>query len=100
LLRVSASFCGIVEKHVLRFVSKEFHRLAHKYGRIKELYFWVEPVSLAPVSFFAALEGHLSILKWMKTCFITLQFSVDNEFTCKGAALGGHLKILKRYAQR
>jgi hypothetical protein len=101
LLRASASFCGIVERHALRFVSKEFHGLVHKCGAIQSGgYFWVEPIERIPISFYAAKEGQLSILEWMKKCFLTKQFFIDNEFTCKGAALGGHLKVLKRYAQR
>jgi hypothetical protein len=94
------SFCSIVGRHVLRFVSKEFHQLAHKYGAMKDFYFWVETLFKIPISFYVAKEGHLSILKWMKTCFLTNKFSINNEYTCEGAALGGHLEVLKRYAQR
>jgi hypothetical protein len=100
VLYLIISPCGISERHVLRFVSKEFHRVAHKYGTIKDRYFWVEPLNKIPISFDIAKEGHLSILEWMKTCFLTNNFSINNEYTCEGAALGGHLEVLKRYAQR
>jgi hypothetical protein len=95
-LRASASFCDIVEKHVLRFVSKEFHRLARKYGAIQHEFFWYETPDFIPICFNSAKEGHLSILEWMKICFLTEQFSMDYDSICKGAALGGHLEVLKR----
>jgi hypothetical protein len=99
-LRASASFCGIVEKHVLRFVSKEFHRLAHMCGVIRGGCFWHGIFDYTPISFDVAKEGRLSILAWMKVCFLTEHFSINDGSTCEGAALGGHLEVLRRYAQR
>jgi hypothetical protein len=93
-------FLGIVEKHVLRFVSKEFHRLAHMCGVIQYECFWHETLDYILISFDVAKGGHLFILQWMKMCFLTEQFSINDESTCEGAALGGHLEVLKRYAQR
>jgi hypothetical protein len=46
LLVLIESFCEIIEKHVLRFVCKKFHQIAHKFGsKQKEedsLFFFVD----------------------------------------------------------
>jgi hypothetical protein len=89
------SLCGIIKIHVLRFVCKKFHQLAHKYGTIQDFYFWVKLNDYARISFEAAKEGQLSILEWMKMCFLPEQFFINNKSTCDGAASGGHLKVLK-----
>jgi hypothetical protein len=93
------SLCGIVERHVLRFISREFHRLTHKIGTTQNEYFWFVKSSNESISFYAAVEDYLSVLEWMKMCFLSDQFPLY-EGLCEGAARGGHLKILKRYAQR
>jgi hypothetical protein len=95
LLRASASFCGIVERHVLRFVSKKIHQLAHKCGAIQDPNFWFETSDRVLIFFNAAKEGHLSILEWMRAYFLTEQFPMNNMSACEGAVLGNHLKVLK-----
>jgi hypothetical protein len=113
------SSCGIVENHVLRFISKEFHRLSHTYGVIRDKGFWYESTC-----FYAAKCGYLEVLKWARNngcpwnestcCFAAsngqlevLKWARNNgnpcpwgSSICANAALGGHLGTLKRYAQR
>jgi hypothetical protein len=101
VINLIVSFCDIVETHMFRFVSKEFHRLAHKYGATWDGFFFrFKRLNRETIYFEAAREGHLSILKWMKPWFPTVCSSADDKSIYKGAARGGHLKILKRYAQR
>jgi hypothetical protein len=105
-------FCGIIEKHALRFVCKQFHQIVHKCGSEEGNFFFIdkdrrETEEWKP-SFFdearivyeitvvtlAIKLGYLDILKWMIQCFPEI-LDPRNESYCYLAALNGHLEILK-----
>jgi hypothetical protein len=101
------SFCGIVERHALRFVSKDFHRLAHKCAAIEDNddndknggSFWFRRLDNLSIFVSAAEEGHLSILQWMRTYLLMDRFFLDEQIMCERAASGGHLKVLNAQAR-
>lgn len=65
------------------------HRAAIKWLRTECGFQWNCGSCKSSVAGFAALGGHLKVLKWLKTVGCPLDAS-----TCAGAAEGGHLEIL------
>jgi hypothetical protein len=92
------SVCGVVGKHVLQFVCKQSRQIAHNCCSTENTYFFTNTNKIGynfSISEFAALEGHLNILKWMHQCpLITFDLRNQNRY-CLAAAIGGHLEVLK-----
>jgi hypothetical protein len=116
-------FCGVIEKHALRFVCKQFHKISHSSGSNQNDFFFFDSRSEAKfrqrrifdssgtkISIFglATSQGHLkiegfaleasrakpSILKWFNQCFPKI-FDSEKQRCCELAAKTGHLEILE-----
>jgi hypothetical protein len=88
-------YCGIIEKHVLRFVCKRFHFISHKCNSIQEgNSFFVDSFNNASIITFAAKQGYLNILEWIDQ-YLPTNFDLSDEHPCELAAREGHLEVLK-----
>jgi hypothetical protein len=78
--------CGTIEKHILRFICKQFHKISHKCGSTQEVSFAWD----INICTYAASNGYLELLKWARK-----NLCYWNELVCSSAASKGHLEILK-----
>jgi hypothetical protein len=107
-------FCSVIEKHALRFVCKQFHKISHSCSSKQNDFFCAQRFfdsAKTKVSIFSLVvsRGHLeiegearvlasraspSILRWLNQCFSKI-FDSEKQRCYELAAEIGHLEILK-----
>jgi hypothetical protein len=93
-------YCGVIERHILRFVCKQLHQISHKCSSTQEDIFFCALRFVDPIqkknSFFCLIaeQGYLNILKWASQNFSTI-FDLHKTNCCHSAAREGHLEVLE-----